>query len=217
MQEKINKANSIMGIIRRVFTHLDHEIFNKLYKGIVRPHLEYANPVWSPSLRKNIIAIENVQRRATKCIPGMKDLEYKDRLIQLKLPTLVYRRLRGDMIETYKITSEKYDDEIGRILPRYEDIVKRDGIRGHNKKIYKFRSKLNLRKNFFTQRVVDIWNMLPSNVVNAPTTKSFEKRLDKAWKDQDLVYNFEALLQRTTAKTNNMEDQENQMDLEDED
>ena len=49
---KINKANSIMGIIRRSFRHLDSDIFSKLYKALVRPHLEYGISVWSPHLLK---------------------------------------------------------------------------------------------------------------------------------------------------------------------
>ena len=70
-----------------------------LYKVLVRPHLEYANQIWTPHLIKNITAVENVQRRATKMIPGLRDLEYEQRLFKLRLPTLAYRRLRGDMIE----------------------------------------------------------------------------------------------------------------------
>jgi hypothetical protein len=67
----------------------------------VRPHHEYANPVWNPYLKKHIDTIENIQRRATKLIPGFSDLSYEDRLRRLKLPSLSYRRSRGDMIEVY--------------------------------------------------------------------------------------------------------------------
>ena len=58
MQAKINKATSVMGIIRRSFSYMDCSIFTKLYKALIRPHMEYANPVWSPSLKKNIIAVK---------------------------------------------------------------------------------------------------------------------------------------------------------------
>jgi hypothetical protein len=60
--------------------------------------------------------IENIQRRATKLIPGLSDLSYEDRLRPLKLPSLSYRRSRGDMIEVYKIMSGKYDPEISNIV-----------------------------------------------------------------------------------------------------
>ena len=62
IQEKVNKANNIMGLIRRTFMHLDEGIFSKLFKVLVRPHLEYANAAWYPTKMKDITAIENVQR-----------------------------------------------------------------------------------------------------------------------------------------------------------
>ena len=94
--EKINKANSMMGLIRRSFIYMDEDMFKKLFKAIVHPHLEYANSVWHPTNIKDITAIENVQRRATKYLPTMKNLSYEERLQKLGLPTLQYRRLRGD-------------------------------------------------------------------------------------------------------------------------
>ena len=78
MNEKINKTNSTMGLIGRTFTCLDEETFLLLYKVLVRPHLEYANALWSPYKIKDITAIENVQRRATKLVPSLKNLEYSD-------------------------------------------------------------------------------------------------------------------------------------------
>ena len=100
---KINKANQIMGIIRRSFIHLNKRNFVLLFKSLIRPHLEYMNQIWSPHKKKDIQAIESVQRRATKLVPELKNKTYQERLKILELPTLVYRRLRGDMIETYKI------------------------------------------------------------------------------------------------------------------
>ena len=70
---------------------------------MVRPHLEYANSVWCPYKKGDIEDIEKVQKRATKLVISLKHLPYVDRLQQLKLPTLKYRRLRGDMIEIFKI------------------------------------------------------------------------------------------------------------------
>jgi hypothetical protein len=112
MQTQINKANSIMGLIRRTYSYLDEKSFKYLFQALVRPHLEYAAAVWSPSKSGDIENIENVQRRATKLVPSLRNLEYPDRLKKLKLPTLKYRRLRGDMIETFKIISGIYDREV---------------------------------------------------------------------------------------------------------
>ena len=96
---KINKANFILGIINNTFDYTNKEVMLTLFKSLVRPHIEFANQVWAPYLIKHITAIENVQRRATKTIPGLKDLNYEQRLRHINLPSLSYRRIRGDMIE----------------------------------------------------------------------------------------------------------------------
>ena len=109
--EKVKKANSIVGIIRRSFSALQKETFLKLYTAFVRPHLEYGQAIWSPHLRKYVKLLEDVQCRATKLIDGFGKMEYRERLERLNLPTLAYRRLRGDMIETYK-HFHKYDSNV---------------------------------------------------------------------------------------------------------
>ena len=103
ISQKVNKANSMLGIIRKTFDFLDQEIFLKLYKSLVRPHVEYANVVWYPNYKKDIESIERVQRRATKLLPELRHLPYHERLKKLKLPTLSHRRKRGDLIQAFKI------------------------------------------------------------------------------------------------------------------
>ena len=76
---------------------------------MVRSHLDYYSSVWSSYMKKDIEALEKVQKRATKILPQLKHMNYSDRLKACKLPTLHYRRIRGDMIKTYKILTEKYD------------------------------------------------------------------------------------------------------------
>ena len=112
IQTQVNKANQLVGIIRRTFKYLDYKSFCLLFKALARPHLEYASSVWNPHKKKDIETIENVQRRATKMLPNLKDLSYEERLKILKIPTLKFRRLRGDMIETYKITTGVYDSKV---------------------------------------------------------------------------------------------------------
>ena len=89
-------SNQMLRVIGNTFQFLDNNIFIPLYKTMIRSHLDYAASVWNPYLKKHIIAIESVQRRATKLIPGMKDKSYPQRLKIVHLPTLTYRRLRGD-------------------------------------------------------------------------------------------------------------------------
>jgi hypothetical protein len=188
IETKVNKANATMGIIRRTYEHLDEKSFLLLYKALVRPHIEYANQVWAPNLKKHIIEIENVQRRATKQLPGLSDLTYEQRLRKLKLPTLNYRRTRGDMIEMYKIITGKYD-------PAVSDFVVKNNqdpnTRGHKYKLQKKSCRLNITKNSFVHRSVNVWNNLPRNVVEATSVKSFEHRLDRHWQSQPFMYNFD--------------------------
>ena len=80
----------------------------KLYISLVRPHLEYGNGAWSPVFRKDAILLESIQRRATKMIPSLKDITYPEMLAKLHLPSLFYRRARGDMIQVYKHMSGQY-------------------------------------------------------------------------------------------------------------
>ena len=196
IQAKVNKANSVMGVIRKTYAHLDKESFLLLYKALVRPQLEYANAVWAPHLRKHIDTIENVQRRATKQIEGLKDMSYEERLRHLKLPTLSYRRIRGDMIETFKIMTSKYDAEVCTGL--FE--LNKSSTRGHGLKILKQHTNSNMRKYFFTNRVVDSWNGLPDTVINAPNVKVFESRLDKHWTTHPLRYCYKQVSHQNPAQ-----------------
>jgi hypothetical protein len=72
IQNQVNKANSIMGLIRRIYAHLDEQSFKYLFQTLVRPHIEYAEAVWTPFKVGDIDKIENVQRRATKQVPTLK-------------------------------------------------------------------------------------------------------------------------------------------------
>ena len=90
-----SKGNQVLGIIRRNITYKDKRVIVPLYKIIVRPHLEYCIQGWSPCLRKYIYMFEKIQRRATKLIPGLRDLRYEEGLKEYGLTTLETRRLRG--------------------------------------------------------------------------------------------------------------------------
>ncbi|XP_060068338.1 uncharacterized protein LOC132548490 [Ylistrum balloti] len=115
ISEKVKKANQSFGLLRRTFQFMNSKTFLPLNKSLVRSQLDYASSVWSPVKVKDIDELESVQRRATKSLPGMQDMSYQDRLQKLNLPTLTYRRLRGDMIELYKITNGIYDKDFVKL------------------------------------------------------------------------------------------------------
>lgn len=185
--EKVNKANRILGLIRRAFLFLDEESLVILYKAMVRPHLEYAQMVWSPHLLQYVDQIERVQRRATKLIPGFRDFTYKERLEKLKLPSLAYRRLRGDMIECFKIKKQLYDPRVSEgILTNAEE----SRTRGHSEKVFLKGGRGNIRNHVFSIRVCRPWNALPQRVVDAENIKTFESRLDGCMCRQPLLYDY---------------------------
>ena len=97
------KANQVLGVIKRSYQTRDTFTMATLYKSMVRPHLEYGNVIWGPFYAGDKKAVESVQRRATKLIPELREKTYEERLRALDLPSLEYRRKRGDMIQCYKI------------------------------------------------------------------------------------------------------------------
>jgi len=167
-------------MVKRNFRRLDTGSFNVIYKEYIRPHLEFCIQAWSPFLAKDKLVLENVQRRATKLVCGLKNKSYEERLRVLGLTTLETRRLRGDLIETYKILHGKEDIDHHQLF----ELVSNDhALRGHDLKLYKQYNRLNIRKHFFSQRVIDALNQLPSSVVDAASINSFKRNLDDFWKD----------------------------------
>ena len=182
---KIKIANRNLGIIFRTFTYMDKTIFLHLYKSLVRPHLEYASTVWSPHLRKHQIAIENVQRRATKLLSNIQFLPYTDRLKHLGIPSLEYRRLRADMLQVFKILF-KYDQTSKK---DFLTLSKYTRTRGNSLKLFKKSSNTALRKNAFSIRIVDHWNSLPDTVVLSPSINTFKNSLNKHWINHPAKFN----------------------------
>ena len=164
-------------MISRFIEYKDSQIMVPLFKSMVRPILEYGNVIWFPVLKKHTQLIENVQRRFTKRVNGMSNVEYKDRLRVLKLPSLEFRRYRGDMIETYKVLHGLYDSNTTNNF----FTLNQSATRGHPLKLIKNPVHTNLFGTFFCNRVVNLWNSLPKDVVLSGTTNSFKNSLDKYW------------------------------------
>ncbi len=177
-----------MGMIRRSFVYLDIPTFRILFKAIIRPHLEYAQSVWSPYKKIDIRTIENVQRRASKMVPHLQNLNYEERLRKLDLPTLVYRRLGGDMVEVYKILNQHYDPAVNINFQ-----LRKGPARGNILKILKPRCRTRLRQGTFQVRVVDAWNSLPNSVIKAKSIREFATKLDKHWERQAIKYDLQKL------------------------
>ena len=130
----------------------------KLYKAFVRPHLKYCMQVWNSLLKKDIETLERMQRRATSLTRGLRNLSCEERLRRCKLTNLEIRRSRGDLIETFKIITEREN-----LPPEY--------FFGHQKQFHnKDECKLyrkatgTLKNNYFT-REINLWNKLVEETI----------------------------------------------------
>jgi len=92
------------------------------------------------------------------------------------LTTLKYRRIRGDMIEVYKLLTNMYDDNSVQL-----DINSDTRTRGHTKKLVVRRCRYDVQKYSFSNRITNIWNSLPDEIISAPTVNTFKNRLDRFW------------------------------------
>jgi hypothetical protein len=170
-----NKANRTLGFINRSVSNKTPGVVLKLYLALVRPHLDYAVQFWSPYYRMDINSLERVQRRMTKLIPQIRNLSYEERLTKLKLHSLERRRVRGDMIEVYKWMNGHNRGDINRVLK----VSTQDRTRNNGYKLDKFRFRKDLGKYWFSNRVVDLWNQLPRNIVEVGSLDCFKHGLDK--------------------------------------
>ena len=170
----IKKANQLTGLIKRSFTYLDKNMLTKLYKSIVRPHLEYANVIWHPMYKNQLKALEKVQRRFTKLIPGLRHLTYQNRLINLKLPSLKYRQIRGDLIQSYKIIHN-----IDNLCCSDFFTFNNNSTRNSKLKLDKEFAKSKTRCNFLSLRVFDYWNSLTEETRLSKSILTFKINIDR--------------------------------------
>ena len=170
-----SKGNQILGLIRRTITYKEKQLIVPLYKAIVRPHLEYCIQAWMPYHMKDIDKLERIQRRATKMIPELRDLSYESRLLQCGLTTLETRRLREDQIEVFKIVNG-YED-VDRSM--FFKLKEGSRTRGNKAALVKEQCRLDMRKYSFSQRVINEWNKLPNDCVNASSVNMFKNRIDR--------------------------------------
>lgn len=171
--ESVKRANRQLGMIKRTVSCRDSTVMLPLYKTLVRPHLEYCVQAWAPHYAKDINSIENVQKRFVRLISNLQPSSYEEKLKELNLFSMKKRRLRGDLIEVYKILNN-----IDNLSNNFFKKVVNNRTRGHSLKLKKDRCYSDIRKYFFSQRAINHWNNLPENVVTAPSLDSFKNSLD---------------------------------------
>ena len=170
------KANHLLGLIRKSFDYLNPDMLVKLFVTVVRPTLENCNSVWGPLFIVDQRKIKKVQRRATRLLSPISDRSYGKRLSILQLPSLAYRRLRGDMILLYRILNGHFSSNFSALYT-YPITTP---TRGHQFKLFKHHSRLNCRS---IKRLINDWNNLPPFLVNDNCVNSFKFLLDNYFAD----------------------------------
>ena len=172
----VTKANKILGSIKRSVGTANANVFSMLHKSLVQPILEYAAPVWCPYLVKDIHALENIQRRASRLAlnQGKGDMSYEDRCKLLKWPTLADRRTFVSLIECYKIVFGLYHLK----FEDFFDFATTPSTRAnHQYKLYVKLARLNCYKHSFFVRIIKLENELPGDIVEAGSFQHFKSKL----------------------------------------
>ena len=186
------KANSVLGQLMRAVSYRDRFTYIRLYKEFVRPHLEYAVQTWCPWLQRDIDLLEDVQKRAVRAVSGING-SYAEKLSTLNLPSLTARRERGDMIQTFKIvnqidnvdpknyfqfsaTQHNHATRQGAFIEAA--LPHQDNVPIPTTNLVVQNGNLDLRRNFFTHRVVNKWNNLDQSVKTATGLNEFKNKYD---------------------------------------
>jgi hypothetical protein len=170
----ISKANQRVYLMLKSFKNRNINLMIFAFKVYILPLLEYCSPVWSPYKLEDIDRIERVQRSYTKKLVGLRDLPYVKRLEACDLPSLELRRLRTDLILCFKIVHRLIAIDFSDFFELEEN---KHFTRGHKYKLRIPKICNTIRKNFFSIRIIPVWNHLPADLVSIDSVAKFKQNL----------------------------------------
>lgn len=167
------KTSQVLALLKRTFGRFTRETFPIIINTYIRPNMEYAVQAWSPWLQKDVTLLQRIYHRATKLVIGFQNMTYDERIAHLDLFDFYYRRIRGDLILTYKILNTP-NHPLQSLFQRGPNRVTRQ----HRFSLAVPNSRLNCRRYFFSVRVCFLWNSLPESVVSCSNISLFKIALD---------------------------------------
>ena len=172
----VARAHSRSCLIHKCFVSKDIHSLLRAYITFVRPLLEYASQAWSPHLLSDIRKLEAVQRRFTKRLRGMQNLDYSSRLAILNIDSLQKRRLHADLIFSYKILFGLIDMKSSDYFTLNNNNF-RDTRALNPYKLHITYCRVDSRKFFFCKRVESVWNSLAAEYSDFKSQLAFKRLL----------------------------------------
>lgn len=168
------KASQRAKLILKCFTSRDSKLLMRAFCSFVRPLLEFSSTIWCPYTNADINRIESVQRRFTKAIKNLRFSTYSERLLNLRIDSLQSRRIKTDLVFCYNLLHHRVETDFNKFFT----LSTNTQLRGNKFKLVKPKFTSVRDANFFTNRVVNIWNALPDSIVTADSVSSFKHRLN---------------------------------------
>ena len=163
LKVKIAKCNKMSGYILRTFRTREPEPMMSLFKALVIPIMDYGSIIWNPSKKKDILAIEKIQKNFTKRLEGYQDFNYYQRLKCLKMYSMERRRERYELLYIFKIIKQQVPN-VGlkwKFFPRRGRELIPPPVRKNSSL-----SATTMRRNSFRGKAAYLFNSLPARLRN---------------------------------------------------
>ena len=176
IRTRVNIASAMTNNILSCTLAREPEFIMNVYMYHIRPQLEYGAPLWNLGYLGDVRLLEGVQRKWTKAVDGLSDLPYSARLDRLQLFSFKGRLLRNDLVLVWKICHNKCAVGVNDLFTM-NNLT--SGTRGHPLKIFVPRTNLEVRRRFFSVRVIATWNQLSADTVTAANLNLFKSLLHR--------------------------------------